>query len=90
MRERHQAQWRKSSRSGAGNACVEIAELTDGDRAVSTSFRDLGEQHRFGPDQCGDRDGSGGHRVGELVADLGQFAVAAADSGTGEPRVARQ
>lgn len=37
MRAPHHAQWRKSSRSGAGNACVEIAELTNGDRAVRDS-----------------------------------------------------
>lgn len=37
MRDRHPAQWQKSSRSGAGNACVEVAELTGGDRAIRDS-----------------------------------------------------
>ncbi len=49
-------------------------------------LRDLGEQGGFGPDQGGDADGPGSHRVGklvvpgtyhgELIAHLGQFAVA--------------
>lgn len=37
MRDLHHAQWRKSSRSGAGNACIEVADLTNGDRAVRDS-----------------------------------------------------
>jgi Domain of unknown function (DUF397) len=31
------AQWQKSSRSGAGNACIEIAVLADGSRAIRDS-----------------------------------------------------
>jgi Domain of unknown function (DUF397) len=34
---------RKSSRSGAGNACVEVAVLADGRRAIRDS------KHRSGP-----------------------------------------
>jgi Domain of unknown function (DUF397) len=37
MHDLHLAQWRKSSRSGAGNACIEIAVLADGSRAIRDS-----------------------------------------------------
>jgi hypothetical protein len=37
MRDLGHAQWRKSSRSGAGNACVEVAVLADGNRAIRDS-----------------------------------------------------
>lgn len=37
MHNPEHAQWGKSSRSGIGNACVEVAELTDGDRAIRDS-----------------------------------------------------
>jgi hypothetical protein len=37
MHDRRDAQWRKSSRSGAGNACVEVTGLTGGDRAIRDS-----------------------------------------------------
>jgi len=37
MHDLHPAQWRKSSRSGAGNACIEIAVLADGSRAIRDS-----------------------------------------------------
>lgn len=37
MRNLDPAQWRKSSRSGAGNACIEIAVLADGSRAIRDS-----------------------------------------------------
>jgi hypothetical protein len=37
MRQLDHAQWWKSSRSGAGNACVEIAVLADGNRAIRDS-----------------------------------------------------
>lgn len=43
MRDLDYAQWRKSSRSGAGNACVEVAILADGRRAIRDS------KHRSGP-----------------------------------------
>jgi hypothetical protein len=43
MRDREHVQWRKSSRSGAGNACVEVANLSNSDRAVRDS------KDRFGP-----------------------------------------
>ena len=43
MRNLDHAQWRKSSRSGAGNACVEVAMLADGRRAIRDS------KHRSGP-----------------------------------------
>jgi hypothetical protein len=41
------AVWRKSSRSGAGNECVEIAELADGGRAVRDSKNPTGPVLRF-------------------------------------------
>lgn len=47
MREREHVQWRKSSRSGAGNACVEVADLSDGDRAVRDSKDRSGPVLRF-------------------------------------------
>jgi hypothetical protein len=37
MRDLDHAQWRKSSRSGAGNACVEVAVLAGGNRAIRDS-----------------------------------------------------
>jgi len=43
MPDLDRAPWRKSSRSGAGNACVEIAMLADGRRAIRDS------KHRSGP-----------------------------------------
>ncbi len=35
-------QWRKSSRSGAGNACVEVADLASGGRAIRDSKNQSG------------------------------------------------
>jgi hypothetical protein len=43
MRDLNHAQWQKSSRSGAGNACVEVAVLADGNRAIRDS------KNRSGP-----------------------------------------
>jgi Domain of unknown function (DUF397) len=37
MRDLDHAQWRKSRRSGAGNACVEVTVLADGNRAIRDS-----------------------------------------------------
>jgi hypothetical protein len=37
MRDLDHVQWRKSSRSGAGNACAEVAVLADGSRAIRDS-----------------------------------------------------
>lgn len=43
------AVWRKSSRSGGGNECVEIAGLADGARAVRDSKDPTGPALRFTP-----------------------------------------
>lgn len=47
MRDREHVQWRTSSRSGAGNACVEVAGLSGGDRAVRDSKDRSGPVLRF-------------------------------------------
>jgi len=41
------AQWQKSSYSGAGNACVEIADLHEGGRAVRDSKNPTGPTLMF-------------------------------------------
>lgn len=47
MRDREHLPWRKSSRSGAGNACLEAANLTNGQHAVRDSKDPSGPVLRF-------------------------------------------
>ena len=59
------AGWRKSSRSGSGGECVQVAELADGDRAVRDSKHPTGPALRFTPAEwaaftAGVRDGQFG------------------------------
>jgi hypothetical protein len=46
MRDLSNVRWKKSSRSGAGNNCVEVAGLDD-DRAVRDSNNPTGPTLRF-------------------------------------------
>ncbi|MGH3934335.1 MAG: DUF397 domain-containing protein [Pseudonocardiaceae bacterium] len=43
------AKWRKSSRSGAGNACVEVAVLAGGGRAIRDTKDRSGPVLRLNP-----------------------------------------
>lgn len=47
MRDLTHALWTKSSYSGSGNNCVEVAELDDGGRAVRHSKDRVGPVLRF-------------------------------------------
>lgn len=46
-----QALWRKSSHSGSGDQCVEVAALSTGHRAVRDSKNVTGPVLLFGPDE---------------------------------------
>ncbi|MEW2354532.1 DUF397 domain-containing protein [Spirillospora sp. NPDC029432] len=50
-RDLTRARWRKSSYSGSGNQCVEVAALAGGRRAVRDSKDPSGPALRFTPDQ---------------------------------------
>jgi Domain of unknown function (DUF397) len=47
MRDLSDVRWKKSSRSGAGNNCVEVAGLGDGARAVRDSTNPTGPALMF-------------------------------------------
>ncbi|MGH3972892.1 MAG: DUF397 domain-containing protein [Pseudonocardiaceae bacterium] len=47
MRDLSDVRWKKSSRSGAGNNCVEVADLPDGGRAVRDSKDPTGPAPMF-------------------------------------------
>lgn len=49
MRDLSDVRWKKSSRSGAGNNCVEVADLPDGGRAVRDSKNPTGPVLMFTP-----------------------------------------
>jgi len=49
MQHQGYVQWRKSSRSGAGNTCVEVADLSGGHRAVRDSKNPTGPALIFTP-----------------------------------------